>query len=135
MGNKNTVSSENCDSILLHTSQLINCSFEEIKNKYADYPHCVMNYFEKNLTDKSIEIRFDKEEVTITCTFNSDEISDYIILFPDKEEIIHGFIGHLSKTYDYDYIKLWWIAPDYFIMTKELTHAVCDVGFVFISKI
>lgn len=116
-------------------STILGLSFSEIKSKFANYPHCVINYFEKEILDKSIEIRFDEVQVTITCTFDSDEFSDYIILFPDKEETIHGFIGYLSKTYDYDYIKTRWITPDYFIKIKELTQAVCDVGFVFISKI
>jgi len=56
MSNKNTTGSENYAGILHHASQLINYSFDEIKSKYADYPHCVIDYFEKNLSEKSIEI-------------------------------------------------------------------------------
>jgi len=134
MDNKNIATNSYTD-IFLQAGNLLNSSFQEIKTKYADYPHCEMNYFEKGMMDKSIEIRFDEQEFTIICTFNSDEISDYIILFPDKEETIHGFIGYLAKAYDYDFIKTRWITPDYFIKIRELTQAVCDIGFVFISKV
>ena len=133
MDNKNIVANSYAD-LFLQAGNLLNSSFQEIKTKYADYPHCEINYFENGENDKSIEIRFDKEEVTTTCTFNVDEISDFIILFPDKEETIHGFISYLAKAYDYDFIKTRWITPDYFIKVKEMSQAVCDIGFVFISK-
>lgn len=135
MDHKNIVGNNDYANLLIHVSNMLNYSYQEIKSKYAEYPHSEINYFEDGENDKSIEIRFDKEGVTITCTFNADEISDFIILFPDKEQTIHEFISYLAKTYDYDFIKTRWITPDYFIKVKELSQAVYDVGFVFISKI
>ena len=84
MDNKNTVVIDSYANLFLQISNLLSCSFEEIKSKYADYSHCEINYFKKGMKDRFIEIRFDEKEITIKYIFNSDEKCDCTHLFSDK---------------------------------------------------
>lgn len=109
---------------------LLSLSFSEVKRKYADFPICLMDYYEKNIREKSIEIRFDEKELTVTCTFNTKEICDRIYLFPDKNEFAKSFITDLTEAYDYDFIKCRWIAANYFIEIKEVSERRREICFL-----
>ena len=133
MNNNKNAGNDSYADILQQVSNLLNNSFQEIKIKYADYPHCEISYFEKELQGKAIEIEIHKE-ITLRCLFDADEVNEYLSLIPDNEEIIHGFIGYLSKRYDYDFIKKRWITPNYHIHVKLLTQPVSNTSFVFLTK-
>lgn len=134
MDNKNIDCTKKYADILQRINALYNLTLPDIKNRYADYPHCVMDYFENGEEDKSIEIRFDQEKLTITYTFDSDEVCDCIMLFADEEGTIHELIPYLGKLYDYDFILTRWIAPGCYISIKRLTQSICDICFMFRSK-
>lgn len=87
---------------------LLKLSFSEIKRKYANFPICLMNYHEKGVEEKYIEIRFDEEELTVTCTFDEEGTCDCIYLFPDKDEPLKNFVNDLKEAYEYDFIKSRW---------------------------
>lgn len=134
MKNKNIIDIENYTGLFLHVSNLLNNSFPEIKSKFADYPHSEICYFEKVLKDKSIEIRFDEKEITITCTFNSNEICDCIFLYPDKKETNHELIAYFGQVYDYDFINTMWNTSNYRIKIKKVTQSINDVCFMITAK-
>lgn len=130
MDNKNSIGIENNAGFFLQVCNLLNNSFLEIKNDYADYPHSEISYFEKVLKNKSIEIRFDEIEITITCSFNPDELCDCIFLYPDKSETSNELIAYLRKRYEYDYIHAKWIAPDYSIKLQKVVLSIDDLCFM-----
>jgi len=92
-----------------------------------------MDYFEKDMTEKSIEIRFDKEEITITCTFNSEGNCNMVYLFSDTMETIEKLTHYLKDKYEYDYIKNRWSASGYYISIKEANYHPYDVYVIFYS--
>ena len=134
MDNKNAVGTCNYADILQQTENLLNCSYQEIKSKYEGHPHCEISYFEEGLKDKSIEVRFDDQELTMTCIFNSDSVCKSIFLFPDKEEVNHKFIAHLTEVYEYDFINMIWIDSGFYIKIKRVTWSVNDVCFMVSAK-
>ena len=46
--------------IIEQASSVLKLSISQIKEKYTDYPICLMDYIERDIHEKSIEIRFDK---------------------------------------------------------------------------
>ncbi|MCC8145952.1 MAG: hypothetical protein LIO93_05850 [Bacteroidales bacterium] len=100
--NQTAFSLEDHAYLLQQISTLMNLTLFEIKYIYQSYPHCIIDYYEKDATEKSMEIRFDKEEVTITCTFNTEGNCNIIYLFADKREGIEMFIERMKEHLDYD---------------------------------
>lgn len=129
----NNVGINDYANLLQQINSLLNITLPEIKNKYRDYPHCLIDYFEKDVTEKSIEIRFDKEEYTMTCVFNIEGKCNIIYLFPDENETIEKFISYFKQTYDYNFIKNRWKASDIYIKIKELTPSSNDICCMFFS--
>ncbi|NDV80228.1 hypothetical protein [Dysgonomonas sp. 511] len=129
----NTVGINGYANLLQQINSLLNITLPEIKNKYRDYPHCLIDYFEKDVTEKSIEIRFDKEEYTITCVFNKEGKCNIVYLFPDENETIEKCITYFKETYDYNFIKNRWKASDFYIKIKELTPSSNDICCMFFS--
>lgn len=109
---------------------LLQLSFSEIKRKYANFPICLMDYFEKDIKEKSIEIRFDEEELTVTCTFDEKEACDLIYLFLDKDEPVKDLVSDLKEAYEYDFIKSRWVASGYFIKVSEVSRCLNDICFL-----
>ena len=120
MENNKTAGLENYAGILRQVGVLLNLSLSEIKDKYADYPHCLTDYIEKGITEKSIEIRFDKDEMTMTCLFNTEEKCNCIFLFADNNRTIEEFIRYLMGAFDYCYLRSRWKATGYYIKVKEV---------------
>jgi hypothetical protein len=129
----NTVGINNYADLFQQINSLLNITLPEIKNKYGDYPHCLMDYFEKDVTERSIEIRFDQEEFTITCVFNTEGKCNCVYLFPDKNETIEKFISYFKDTYDYNFIKNRWETLDFYIKIKELTPSSNDICCMFFN--
>ncbi len=50
--------------LIKHIKSALNLSEKQIREQFSKYPVCLMEYFKKQLNEKSIEIRFDKEEAT-----------------------------------------------------------------------
>jgi len=134
MDNNNTVGTCDYADILLQTENLINCSFQEIKSKYTGYPHSETNHFEKDKKDCVIEIRFDAQEITMTCTFNAEQICDSIFLFPDRVESNHELISYLEEAYNYNFIDTMWFKSNHYIKIKKITPSLNDVCFMVNAK-
>lgn len=129
----NTVGIHDYANLLQQINSLLNITLSEIKNKYVDYPHCLIDYFEKDVTEKSIEIRFDKEEYTITCVFNTEGKCNTVYLFPDENETIEKFISYFKENYEYDFIKNRWETSFFYIKIKELAQSSNDIFCMFFN--
>jgi len=131
MNNNKAVGIENYADFLQQISTLFSLTLPEIRDKYSKYPHCLIDYFENDVTEKSIEVRFDKNEYTLTCIFKSEEKCSSIYLFPDKDEMIEQLIFHLKENYDYSFIKNRWSVQNYYIKIRELTKSFNDAYIIF----
>lgn len=129
--NSNTVWVENYANLLQQISTVLNLTQPEIREKYADYPICLMDYFEKDIQEKSIEIRFDKEEITITCTFDIEGKCIIVYLFPDTNEVIEKLIRYLKEIYNYDFINSRWTTSNYYIKVDKISRLPSDFCFIF----
>jgi hypothetical protein len=108
MENNKTVCRENHANLLELPKSLLNLSLQEIREKYTNHSICLIEYIEKDINEKTIEIRFDKEEVTLSGLFDSKGICIKSYLFPDKNELVENLIVYLAQTYDFDYMENKW---------------------------
>lgn len=86
--------------------------YEELKDKYKDYPICLMEYIEGSIYERVIEVRFDKEEATISISFNKNNICDASFMFFDNLKDEDSFIEYLNVDREYDFERSSWIMPD-----------------------
>ena len=114
-----------------HASSVLKLSLPQIKEKYADYPLYLINYMEKDIHETSIEIRFDKENTTLTCTFNAAGNCDAIFLFPDNEKLIEEFVVYLTDHYDYSFMKSRFMLGDCYLKVKELKEHKSRICLIF----
>lgn len=114
-----------------HASSVLKLSLPQIKEKYADYPLYLIDYIEKDINEKSIEIRFDKDNSTLTCTFDEDGNCDTSFLFPDDDKLIEEFVGHLTEYHDYSFMKSRFILGNCYLKIKELKEQKNNVCLVF----
>lgn len=109
-----------CFSKLIHSaSSVLQLSFPEVKKRYGDYPICLMYYTEKNIKEDIIEIRFDSEQATLSCTFDMDSACKSSYLFLDHLECLTECIEYLNANYTYDYINCQWKLPDCWLSLKK----------------
>ena len=130
MINKKTIDLRTLGRYTERLSAFLNLSMREIRKKYKNKPVCLMRYIEDNVDEKLIEIRFDEEQITISCTFDMKGKCDSAHLFLDRNEMVEEFITYLKACYDYDYIKNRWILPRHYVKLKEtnrLENYICLV--------
>lgn len=117
--------------LLSHIPVLLNLTLQEINTVYAGRPHCMTDYFEAGTEEKSIEIRFDREEFTLTCVFRPDGFCKCVFLFPDKEETVRLLIAFFTRAYEYDFIKTRWSTGSYYISVQEYDELLIPLCFMF----
>lgn len=131
MTTKETLSEKYYTKFIEHAISVLKLSLSQIKEKYVDYPLCIMDYIEKDIHEKSIEVRFDKEEVTLTCTFNENGNCDATFLFPDNDEMIEGFVGYLTDHHDYSFVRSRFMLGNCYLKVKELKEQRSNICLVF----
>lgn len=110
---------DNFKELIEYTCSVLKLPHADIKNKFADFPMCIMDYIENGELDKSIEIRFDKLNATLTTTFDENNICNFIILHPDEVKDTEPLISYLIDYCDYDFIKCWWTLPNCYMKIRE----------------
>lgn len=117
--------------IIEQASSVLKLSISQIKEKYTDYPLYLIDYIEKDIQEKSIEIRFSKEGITLTCTFDKDGNCDESFLFPDDDQLIEDFVGYLTDHHDYSFMRSRFMLGNCYLKIKELKEQRSDVCLVF----
>lgn len=117
--------------IIDQASSVLKLSISQIKEKYTDYPLYLIDYIEKDIQEKSIEIRFHKEGVTLTCTFDKDGNCDESFLFPDDDQLIEGFVSYLTDHHDYSFMRSRFMLGNCYLKIKELKEQRSDICLVF----
>lgn len=131
MDNNKIVSKKSYYDLLQLITSLLNLSLQEIRQQFADYPCRLIDYLENGVEEKSIEIRFGVDELTLTCLFSNEDKCKSVYLFPDKNEYVKGFISYLEISLDYDYFKNRWTASGCYIKAKRITSLSSDVCLMF----
>ena len=131
--NQKDLDIENYTCLLQQINALMKLTLSEIRYIYESYPHCIIDYCEKEVAEKLIEIRFDKQEVSITCTFNAEGKCNIIYLFSDKRETIEKLIHYLKAKHEYSYIKKRWTVSAYYACIKETSDSPYGVYVMFYS--
>ena len=121
MKNQNT----KIETLLEHAWSTLGQSVEELKEKYKDYPICLMEYIEKEVHEHVIEIRFDTEEATISISFDSENNCDASFLFLDSTEDEELLIDHLIDSADYNFRKSSFKLPSCSLKVKETKSETC----------
>lgn len=121
--------------LIEHIKSVLNLSEKQIREKFAEYPVCLMEYIDQEVNEKSIEVRFDKEEATLTCIFDDEGVCSQVFLFSDKIEMLEELITLFEKFYTYDCIRNKWIASDYSIRVKPIARLTGDYCLFFKSNI
>ncbi len=111
--------------LITHACSALRLTAKQIKEKFHLYPVCVINYYEKEETDYAIEIRFDNEQSTITCLFDTNHRSDSASIFPDHLCLLADYVNYLNSAYEYDYIGCRWILPNGYLYIKKSKSDVC----------
>ena len=117
--------------IIEQASSVLKLSISQIKEKYTDYPLYLIDYIEKDIQEKSIEIRFHKEGVTLTCTFDKDGNCDESFLFPDDDQLIEDFVSYLTDHHDYSFMRSRFMLGNCYLKIKELKEQRSDICLVF----
>lgn len=113
------------DTLLEHAWSTLGQSEDDLKEKYKDYPICIMEYIEKGLHDHVIEVRFDNEEATISISFDNANKCDASFLFFDSTEDESSLIDHLVNSVDYDFRKGCFKLPSCSLKIKETKTETC----------
>ncbi len=86
---------ESCDALKL--------SYQELKEKYKDYSHYLIDYIEDGVCDPVIEVRFDEQLATLAFNFDENKHCIASFLFFDKSDDEDSFIRYLNKDTEYDF--------------------------------
>lgn len=110
---------EDFKNLIQHSTSMLDLSSSELKQRYAAYALCLMNYIEKETSENLIEIRFDKEKATVSCLLDEEGKCIDTFLFLDNTCDEDALIDYLVEAFDYNFKKGCWIASECYIKTKE----------------
>ncbi|MBF0578112.1 hypothetical protein [Dysgonomonas sp. GY617] len=71
----------NHEILIGYAKSMIDYSFEELKRKSIRYPIHLTVYVENNKIEKGIEVRFDNQQATISCSFDQYDRCNIAYLF------------------------------------------------------
>lgn len=131
MKNNKTRKKPVCSTIFQEILALLKLSLSEIEKNYTDRPRRLLNYYKDDMTEKSFEIRFEQEQVTLSCTFDKKDICKDVYLFADNYTLIEKFVCFLEESYDFNFEKKKWILQDCDIEVKGIGRSLSDFCFVF----
>lgn len=115
----------NYEILIGYAKSMLGYSFEELKRKYISYPICLMVYVENRKLEKSIEIRLDSHEATISCAFDQADKCNVTYLFLDNQSDENGFIEYLEKSYEYDFRKNCWQLDGFCLKVRNTKDFFC----------
>lgn len=82
---------------------VLGLSYQILKDRYNDYPICLMEYIEKTIREFIIEVRFNNHSATISLSFDTENNCNGAFLFFDSADDEDSFLEHLRENADYDF--------------------------------
>lgn len=129
MATQQTSSTEYCARLINCAHLVLKLSHDEIKESYSDNPMYVAEYIEKGITENVIELLFDDEKATLSCTFDESNNCNTSYIFLDNLDEMDNYITYLHEQYDYDYTLSCWVLPNSFISIKRTKDDIYFVSF------
>lgn len=105
-----------------HACLTLSLSHQAVKEKYTVLPVCYMQYRKDGISSDSVEVSFDRIGASITFDISQENICFHasIHFYNTKDENL--FIGYLSQSADYNYIKKGWVVDGSFFVELEEQH-------------
>jgi len=116
MQNNKNILKDSFTRLIQETQVLLDMPSQEFKNKYNGLIECI----DKGTGKNTIEIRLNKEEITISCLTNERKQCTDIYFFFDKIEDEDAFIDYLVDYFDYSFKNGTWLLTDCLVRTKEI---------------
>lgn len=129
MATQETISNEYCAILINCSSLVLRLSHDEIKESYSDNPMYVAEYIENEVKENIIDLLFEDQNATLSCTFNKNNSCNASHIFFDDLDELTNYISYLNKTYAYDYIQNHWVLPNSFISIKKTKDDICLKSF------
>lgn len=107
-------------ALIEHSISILNSNFNFIRDKYKDYPVCILEYFEKDTHKKHFEIRLANEHTTLVCQFDKNEICNSVVLHIDNAHMMTKLINYLGDYYTYNYLKCRWELYECYLKIVEV---------------
>lgn len=121
---QNQESENNFEMLIEESCDALKLSYLQLQEKYKDFPHCLMEYIEKGVSDPVIEVRFDELLATLSLGFNESKHCNAAFLFFDNVNDENSFIEYLNKDTGYDFKRSSWIMPDCYLKVKPATYTL-----------
>lgn len=116
MGNRSKIPQTRFRKLIRQAHGLLGISPQELKNEYAG----LLQRVDSGTSGKAIEIRLNKENVTISCLIDKHVYCTDIYFFFDRKEDKDAFLGHLVNCVDYSFRKGEWLLADCSIKTEKI---------------
>ena len=89
----------------------------------------VAEYIENEVKENIIDLLFEDQKATLSCTFDKKNSCNASHIFLDDLDELSNYISYLNKTYAYDYIQNHWVLPNSFISIKKTKDDICFKSF------
>lgn len=119
---QNQESENNFEMLIEESCDALKLAYQELKDKYKDYPHCLMDYIKKGVCELVIEVRFDEQLATLSFGFDENKNCNASFLFFDNANDEDSFIEYLNEDTGYDFKRSCWIMPDCYLKVKPSIH-------------
>ena len=113
------------ERIVKHACSGLNIPEQELKNKYKDYPVCLMEYIENGNHRYFVQVRFNDESASLIFFIGENTSCTCSFLRFDRVEEEDLFINYLMEAADFIFRKGCWIIDNCYLKVKESEHDVC----------
>ncbi len=102
-------------------------SIQSIRDMFPFKEIHIMDNPGSNDNESILEVRFDKEEVTLSCSLDAEKRCKSAYLFPDDSGSLMNYINFLNETYVYDYLKSRWVLASCYVSVKRTKFITCFI--------
>ncbi len=106
-------------------TSVLNTSFRDIKYTFPDNPLKHIENPKSMEAENVMEVRFNAEKVTLSCTFDDLEICNAAYLFFDEHNDVINYIEYLKVNYIYDYLGYCWKINQCYMSIKRIDGITC----------
>lgn len=89
--------------LIKEACDVLGSSYRELKDRYKDYPICLIECIEKAIHEFILEVRFNDHLATISLSFDTENNCNGAFLFFDNADDEDSFLEHLHENADYDF--------------------------------
>lgn len=122
---QNILSLKVFSDLIAQANSLLRMTDRQIWERYHQYPICFADFYENGERQKTVEIRFDNQQISIECLLNDSGFCDYAFITPDNVKSLPEYVNFFNAMYEYDAIRRRWILADGFLTQKKTKLGIC----------